>query len=64
MKVITSFPLLTPNVTAKKTPRPDFCYPISAGDHCTPKSISLFLMRVKPVQEDWSVQNTMRIRVL
>lgn len=63
VKVITSFPLLETNIIGKKTPRLYFFYHIGAGDHCTLKSIRPFLMRVKTVQEDWSVQKTMRIRV-
>ena len=64
MKVITLFPLLATNFIRKKTPRLDFCYLFGAGDHCTLKSIRPFLMRVKADQEDWSVRNTIRIRVL
>lgn len=52
------------NIIRKYTTRPNLCYHICAGDHCTMKSIRQFQKGGKTVQEDCSLQNTIKVRVL
>lgn len=52
------------NIIGKYTTRPNLYYHICAGDHCAMKSIRQFCKGEKTVQEDCSLQNIIKVRVL